>query len=79
MNRHFTDARYYARRTAGELARAVRAELQPVEAKVRSLAGRRTHEPTRAERARARLRRASETVRHTVDVARSRVRGRRTD
>jgi len=38
MNRHFTDARYYARRTAEEVAAGVREELEPVAATLRERA-----------------------------------------
>lgn len=79
MNRHFTDARYYARRTAGELARAVRTELEPVTARVRAVFGRSDPEPSRTERARAAVRRASTALRRRGDAVRSRVRTRRVE
>ncbi|MFB6072500.1 MAG: hypothetical protein ABEJ88_05980 [Halobacterium sp.] len=59
MNRHFSDARYYARRTAEELAAGVREELAPMTETAREATGRRREadvEPTRGQRVRAGVR-----------------------
>jgi len=56
MNRHFRDAWYYARRTAGHLWRGLREELRPIERRLRAATGREREEPTRSERWRAKLR-----------------------
>ncbi|NIC00221.1 hypothetical protein [Halobacterium sp. R2-5] len=67
MNRHFTDARYYARRTADELALAVHTELDSAEERANAALGRTHHEPTRSERARALLDRVGSTARRRAD------------
>lgn len=40
MNKHFEDSQYYLRRSIETAARGVRAELEPVEERVRSMIGR---------------------------------------
>jgi hypothetical protein len=53
MNRHFEDARYYLKRAGEHAAEGVKAELEPVERKVREVTGReREPEPTRIEKVR---------------------------
>ncbi len=61
MNRHFTDARYYARRTVEHVAKGIAEELSPVESRVRELTGREEEPvPTRLEAVRAELGRIEE-------------------
>jgi len=40
MNRHFTDTRYYLKRAVETAMAGVRAELEPVEQRVRAVTGR---------------------------------------
>ncbi|MBV0924648.1 hypothetical protein KTS45_10605 [Halomicroarcula limicola] len=51
MNRHFEDTRYYLERAVETASKGVRAELEPVETRVRDLIGvEREAEPDRVER-----------------------------
>lgn len=77
MNRYFEDTLYYLNRAVKTAKRGVTEEFEPVEAKVRSVTGReKEHEPTRRERAVARVRRVRERVarqgRRVVDAVRPR-------
>ena len=44
MNRYFKDTRYYLKRAAETALQGVRAELDPIEARVRTLTGREVSE-----------------------------------
>jgi hypothetical protein len=74
MNRHFTDAAYYARRAAEEAATGLREELNPVETRVRELAGReRDPEPSTPEVVRERATGVPRRARQRVREVRQRI------
>jgi len=82
MNKHFEDARYYVGRAGEHAAEGVKAELEPIEERVRKLTGREAEpEPTRLERVRTELRdlerRAEGEAKAAIGQARERLRAAR--
>ncbi|PSP55035.1 hypothetical protein BRC82_07490 [Halobacteriales archaeon QS_1_67_19] len=76
MNKHFEDARYYARRAGTHLVRGLREELQPVERRLRNATGRERSERSRAEQWRTRLTRAEDRAAERAKRAARRARDR---
>ena len=78
MNRHFEDARYYLKRAGETAGEGIRAELEPVETRLRELTGAEEEpEPSRLEAVKADLKglqkRAGGEAETTIRQARERI------
>ena len=78
MNRHFEDTRYYVKRAGETAKRGLSEELEPVEQRVKKLAGKEDEpEPTRLEELRADLKglqdRAEGEAKEAIGNARERL------
>ena len=74
MNRHFTDAAYYARRAAEEAAMGLREEFEPAAERARRLAGREPETaPSTPERVRQRAGTVEQGARKRVRRVRQRI------
>jgi hypothetical protein len=74
MNRHFTDAAYYARRAAEEAATGVREEFEPLATRAREVVGREpATDPSTPERVRQRAGDVEAEARQRVRRVRQRI------
>ena len=74
MNRHFTDAAYYARRAADATVTGLRQELEPATERARKLAGRVPEtDPSTPERVRQRAGTVEREARQRVRRVRQRI------